>query len=193
MQVEWEAGIAQPFPQTAWHSESGADAGPEAWPTEAKALGPGICSPVQPWPLPGGSALTEGLTHTCQTRPPRARALPPLLTSAPSQGRGLVHGPQSKRQAWRNPRPCDPRATACFPTVAPTPSSPGSQALVTLVVSTASRAPWGCSQWEVGIRRGSLSRAMALSQGPRGPHEQSNPPPIRTTTPGIISVVSNSV
>lgn len=43
MQVEWEAGIAQPFPQTAWHSESGADAGPEAWPTEAKALGPGIC------------------------------------------------------------------------------------------------------------------------------------------------------
>lgn len=43
MQVEWEAGIAQPFPQTAWHSEAGADGGPEAWPTEAKALGSGIC------------------------------------------------------------------------------------------------------------------------------------------------------
>lgn len=140
--------------------------------------------PVQPWPLPRGSALTEGCMHSGQTRPPRARALPPPLTSAPSQGRGSVHGPQSKRQAWQNPRPCDSRATAPFPTVAPTPSSPGSQALVTLVVSTASRVPWGCSQPEVGIRQGSLSQAMALSQGPQGPHEQSNPLPIRTTTPG---------
>ena len=43
IQVEWEARIAQPFPQTTWHSEAGADGGPEAWPTEAKALGPGIC------------------------------------------------------------------------------------------------------------------------------------------------------
>lgn len=131
---------------------------------------------VQPWPLPGGSTLTEGRTHTGWARPPRAWALPPLLTSAPSQGRGSVHRPQSKRQVWRNPRPCDSRATTSFPTVAPTPSSPGSQALVGHTCEHSLQGSLGCSQQEVGVRQGSLSQVMALSQGPQGPHEQSNPP-----------------